>query len=199
MKKDIELEKFQFVGDSSVNRVICTKADGTKITCTQTAFITALAQSKKDIKGGRKLKLNTNSDKVSYLIDYGKDENEPQQMIKVTMDKESIAKGDVNALAVDSICQHSITIEKNNVKKKVLEGIAMTLVTAGLAGALVGGFVYASKKETKYESSKNHDYITQMNEERLKNGVEPLTFDDDLSEFSYENPIDDSMINGKSK
>ena len=200
MKKDIELEKFSFVGDSSVDRVICTKADGTKMTCTQSDFITALAQSKRDIKGGRKLKLNTNSGKISYLIDYGRDENEPQQMIKVTMDERNIAKGDINALAVDSICQHSITVRKNNLKKKVIDGIVTTLITVSLTGALIGGFTYAAEKEAKYESEKMHEYITQMNEERRKNGVEPLPFGNDTSsEFSYEDSMDDNLTSGRTK
>lgn len=200
MKKDIELEKYRFIGDSSVNRVIGTRADGTKITCKQTDFIAVLAQSKKDIKGGRKLKFNTNSGKIGYLIDYGNDENEPQQMIKVTIDEENITKGDANALAVDSICQQAVTIRKNNLKKKVLSGIAMTLVTVSLTGALIGGFTYAAEKEAKYESEKMHDYITQMNEERRKNGVEPLPFGNDTSsEFSYEDSMDDNLTSGRSK
>lgn len=200
MKKDIELEKFQFIGDSSVDRVICTKANGTKVTCTQTDFITALAQNRKSIKGGRKLRLNTNSGKVSYLIDYGNDENPPQQMIKVTMDEENLAKGDINALAVDSICQHSITVRKNNIKKKVINGVAATLVTISLTGALIGGFIYAAEKESKYESERMHEYITQMNDERRKNGLGPLTFGDDASsEVSYEDSMDDDLTNIKIK
>lgn len=200
MKKDIELEKFRFIGDSGVNRVICTRADGTKVTCTQSDFITALVRSKRHIQGGRKLKLNTNSSRVSYLIDYGKEENEPQQMIKVTMDKENIAKGDINALAVDSICQHSITVRKNNLKKKVIDGVVTVLVTVSLTGALIGGFTYAAEKEAKYESEKMHDYITQMNEERRKNGLEPLTYGEDVSsEFSHEGSMDDNLTSGRSK
>ncbi len=200
MKKDIELEKFRFIGDSGVNRVICTRADGTKVTCTQSDFITALVRSKRHIQGGRKLNLNTNSSRVSYLIDYGKEENEPQQMIKVTMDKENIAKGDINALAVDSICQHSITVRKNNLKKKVIDGVVTVLVTVSLTGALIGGFTYAAEKEAKYESEKMHDYITQMNEERRKNGLEPLTYGEDVSsEFGHEDSMDDNLTSGRSK
>lgn len=200
MKKDIELEKFRFIGDSGVNRVICTRADGTKVTCTQSDFITALVRSKRHIQGGRKLNLSTNSSRVSYLIDYGKEENEPQQMIKVTMDKENIAKGDINALAVDSICQHSITVRKNNLKKKVIDGVVTVLVTVSLTGALIGGFTYAAEKEAKYESEKMHDYITQMNEERRKNGLEPLTYGEDVSsEFGHEDSMDDNLTSGRSK
>ena len=200
MKKDIELEKFRFIGDSGVNWVICTRADGTKVTCTQSDFITALVRSKRHIQGGRKLNLSTNSSRVSYLIDYGKEENEPQQMIKVTMDKENIAKGDINALAVDSICQHSITVRKNNLKKKVIDGVVTVLVTVSLTGALIGGFTYAAEKEAKYESEKMHDYITQMNEERRKNGLEPLTYGEDVSsEFGHEDSMDDNLTSGRSK
>ena len=200
MKKDIELEKFRFIGDSGVNRVICTRTDGTKVTCTQSDFIRALVRSKRYIQGGRKLNLNTNSSRVSYLIDYGKEENEPQQMIKVTMDKENIAKGDINALAVDSICQHSITVRKNNLKKKVIDGVVTVLVTVSLTGALIGGFTYAAEKEAKYESEKMHEYITQINEERRKNGLEPLPFGNDTSsEFSYEDSMDDNLTSGRSK
>ncbi len=202
MKKDIELEKYRFIGDSSVNKVVCIKADGSQIECTQTDFISALAQSKKYIKGGSKLKLN-NSGKISYLIDYGNDEKEPKQMIKVTIDEENLSKGDTNALAVDSICQHSITVRKNNIKKKVLAGVAMTLVTAGLAGVLVSSFAYAAKKDAEYESKKTESYVSQLNEERRKNGLDDLTFGDNTnaSQIDYENLIldDNSITSGRSK
>lgn len=203
MKKDIEIEKYRFIGDSSVDKVICMRADGSTMDCTQTDFISALAKSKKHIKSGRKIKLNDNSGKVSYLIDYGNDENEPKQMIKVTMDEENIVKGDVNALAVDSICQHSITIGKNNIKKKVLSGVAMTLATVSLAGALVGGFAYASEKDAEYEAKKTESYVSQLNEERRQKGLNDLTFGDNTnaSQIDYENLIidDDSITSGRSK
>lgn len=76
MKRDIEVEKYRFIGDSSVNRVLCTNADGSKTQYTQTDFIAALAQNKKNIKGGRKLKFGANNGKVSYLIDYGNDKKD---------------------------------------------------------------------------------------------------------------------------
>lgn len=200
MKRDIEVEKYRFIGDSSVNRVLCTNADGSKAQYTQTDFIAALAQNKKNIKGGRKLKFGANNGKVSYLIDYGNDEKRPQQMIKVTIDEENIAKGDVNALAIDSICQHSIKIGKNNIKKKILSGVAMTLVTVSFAGILVGGFAYASKKEDEYQKQRMEEYITQMNEARRENGLDPLDYDG-YSDSNYEETDvnEDEITSGKSK
>ena len=65
-KNNIELEKYVFVGDSSINEVICTKDDGSKVRCTQTALITALTENKEHIKGGSKLKLGNDNGKVSY-------------------------------------------------------------------------------------------------------------------------------------
>lgn len=172
MKNNIELEKCRFVGDSSVNEAIYTKDDGTTLKCTQTDFIDALAKSKKYIKSGRKLKTNSNNGKISYLIDYGNKENEPKQMIKVTFDEENLAKGDVNALAVDSVCQHSITVRKNNVKKKVLTGVALTLVCVGLSGTLA----YGLEKDSEYQTKKMEDYIEQTNDKRREQGLNPLPY-----------------------
>lgn len=184
MKKDnVELEKFMFIGDSDVNEVICIKSDGSKAYCTQTDLIAALTQNKKHIKGGSKLKLSDNDKKISYLINYGNNENEPKELIKITFDKNNLLKGDPNALAIDSICNNAITVGKKNIKKLILSGTAAALVGAGLAGAMFVGFAYASKKEQEYQNQETKQYKEWLEYEKQKEKL-GLNINDDALEIN---------------
>lgn len=190
MKKNIELEKCLFIGSSDENRALYTKADGTEIKCSQTDIIKALSKSKRYIQGGKKIKLDGDSKKVSYLIDYGAIENEPKQMIKITFDAQNLRKGDVNALAVDSICNHSIVVKNNNMKKKVLSGIKTTLVTVSITGALVAGYLFASEKEALNRALETQKYIEELNDYRIENGQDPIMErQEDNQEFTIDEII----------
>lgn len=166
---NIELEKYKFIGDSNVNEAICIRNDGSKHYCTQTDIITALVQNKKYIKGGTKLKLNKDSKNVSYLIDYGTDEKQPKQLIKITFDKNNLLKGDPNALAIDSICNKAVILKKNNIKKMIITGTAAALVGAGIAGAMAVGFAYAAEKEHEIQNEETRQYQKWLEEEEKKN------------------------------
>lgn len=192
MKKNIEMEKFRFVGGAQNNEAVCIKNDGTMMNCTQTVIIEALAKSKKYIKGGKKIDFGENSGVVSYLIDYGSKDDNPKEMIKITFDKKYLLDGDVNALAIDSICKNAITIKNNNVKKKILKGTALVLVSAAMVGTMVAGFSYAASKETEYQTKKTEEYISKLNQERFKNGLGPIgensniSYDDEDFDLTYE-------------
>lgn len=165
-KNDIELEKYIFIGDSSVNEAYCIQNDGSKHYCTQTDIITALAQNKKYIKGGSRINISSESDSISYLIDYGTDEKQPKELIKITFDKNNLLKGDPNALAIDSICNKAIVIKKKNIKKMIIAGTAAALVGAGLAGAMVVGFGYAAKKEQEIQNEETRQYQEWLEESK---------------------------------
>lgn len=190
-KNNIELEKYVFVGDSSINEVICTKDDGSKVRCTQTALITALTENKEHIKGGSKLKLGNDNGKVSYLIDYGTSENQPKEIIKITLDEENILKGDPNALAIDAICQRAIIVKQNNIKKLVISGTAAALAAVGLAGAVVAGLAYASKGEEKHQQKETQQYQQWLDEKRNENNLN-LSMDGGIPEIS------ESALRGRS-
>lgn len=171
MKKNVEIEKCRFMGDSNSNLAVYTTVYGESLKIRQTDFIADLSKMQKYIQGGSKINLGSDSSRISYLIDYGINKNEPKQIIKVTIDKENLAKGDVNTIAIDSLCRNAITIKKNNIKKKVMSGVAMTLVTVGLVGTMITGLSYAAKKETEYQTTKTQEYISDINAERIKNDV----------------------------
>lgn len=177
---DIKLEKCRFIGDSNLNKAIYTDNDGETVECTQTKFIKALTQSEKYIKGGKKLNLGKDSERISYLIDYGNKVSYPQEMIKVTFDKKNLYNGDANAIAIDSICKNAIKINKNNIKKKVLIGTALVLVTSAVLGVTAVGLDYALKKEDEYQNGKIQEYMSDINQRRFENGLGPIGTEDSI-------------------
>ncbi len=182
-QNNIKVDKCRFIGSSHVNEVMYIRSDGTKFKCTQDDFIEALVKSKRHIKGGEKINLGSDSSRVSYLIDYGNKENEPQEMIKVTFDKKYLLSGDSTALAVDYLCQYAVNVRKNNIKKKVLSGVAMVLVTAGLVGTAVG-LSYSEMEKNKYERDASKDIVYETSNEELHSGLENLIFEDDINSRS---------------
>ena len=82
-----------------------------------------------------------------------------------------IEKGDVNALAIDSLCQYSIRVNKKNNKKLAVAAIASVLAGLGVAGAIVSGMIWADKKEQKMEEEKINNHQEWLHQERMENGT----------------------------
>lgn len=181
MGKGIITEKFQFIGDSNVNKVKVIEDGKTKGIYSQTEIITLLAQSKEYVHGGIKLKTKDNSPKQGYIIYYKGTEEEPKQFIRITFDKANLEKGDINALAIDNICKYSVKVTSNRIKAGILASVA----TVGIAAGFVGALVWADKKEQDIETKKNEEYQKYMQEERMKNtdNTEWLNRVDDVLEI----------------
>lgn len=171
MKYEGQIETYRFIGDSSVNRAKkMVKGEPTQ-TYTQSQIIEVLNNNKHLVCGGSKLKAKKNDTRLGYAIYYGKDKTNPDQIIKIVLDKESLEKGDVNALAIDSICQHSIRINKINNKKLALYAVAGTLGGLVIAGSLMMGMMLADKEESKQRKSDVEEYQQWLHEQRIENGT----------------------------
>lgn len=171
MKYDGQIENYRFIGDSTTNKVRrMVKGEPTTL-FSQTDIISVLNNNKNLVCGGSKLTTGKNDSRIGYIIYFGKEKFNPDQIIKIIIDKEVLEKGDVNALAIDSLCQYAIRVNKKNNKKLAISAIAGTLAGLGLAGAIVGGIIYADKKESKIQDKKNQEYQEWLQEQRMENGT----------------------------
>lgn len=171
MKYEGQIEKYRFIGDSTTNKAKrIVKGEPTEL-FSQTDIIEAFNNNKSLVCGGSKLITGKNDSRVGYIIYFGKEKSNPDQIIKIILDKEVLEKGDVNALAIDSLCQYAIRVNKKNNKKLAISAIAGTLAGIGLAGAIVGGLIYADKKEGKIRDKEISDYQSWLQEQRMENGT----------------------------
>ena len=168
-KNKIDVETYRFIGDFVKNKA--TKLESVngirKVTgnYTQMSVINGLKDVKKYIVGGRKVNTGLD-DRVTYQIDLGKDNEHISQIIQVVIDKDVVDKRDPNALAVESLCNHSIKVKHRNIRND----IACTFAMAGAFTAIIGGIMYADAKESEY--THNND----------------LTKPDSIVEYQEENP-----------
>lgn len=168
MKYERQIETYRFIGDSSVNKAKkMVKGEPTKA-YTQTDIIAAFNNNKHLVCGGNKLITGKNDPRVGYVIYFGTSKSEPEQIIKIVIDKEMVEKGDVNALAIDSLCQYSLRVNKKNNKKLVLGAIAGTLGGLVVAGSLIGGMIWAGKQEGKVQAKETEDYQKWLTEQRME-------------------------------
>lgn len=181
MKKKIETETYRFIGDSTQNLATLIENRKAVGNYTQTSIIKALSDNKQYVVSGQKLKSSIDSTRQAYLISYGKDKENVDQIIKIIVDKENLEKGDPNVLAIDNLCNQSINVKIKNTAIKVICGAALALVTIGV----VHGIVKADEKEFKANSETMTSYVDELNEERLQNGVNPIEMNN--VEIQYEN------------
>ena len=171
MKYNGEIETFRFVGDSTTNKAKKMINGKTVATYTQTGIIDTFNKNKHLVCGGSKLISKKNDSRIGYMVYFGKDKTDLDQIIKIVLDKESLEKGDINALAIDSLCQHAIRINKINNKKIALVATASVLGGLVVAGSLIGGMIWADKEETKNRKSDIEEYQEWLHEQRMENGT----------------------------
>jgi len=180
MRKGIETETYRFIGDSKENMAV-QMHNGKRIgTYTQTSIIKGLNANKHYVVGGKKLKTPIDNPRQTYLIYYGEDKEHIEQIIKITVDKRCLEKGDPNALAIDGMCASSINIRMKNWAVKALAVTSVVVMMTGLAY----GMVKADEKETKMREQQMDSYFEWINEERAENGLPPLG--EDYSEIELE-------------
>lgn len=171
MKYEGQIETYRFIGDSTVNQAKkIVKGEPTE-TYAQTDIIDAFNNNKSLVCGGNKLITGKNDSRLGYIIYFGKEKSNPDQIIKIVLDKEVFEKGDVNALAIDNLCQYAIRVNKRNNKKLAVAAIAGTLGGLVVAGSLVGAMIWADKKEGEIQNEKTEDYQEWLREERMENGT----------------------------
>ena len=156
MKYEGQIETYRFIGDSSVNEAKRIVKGEPITTYAQTEIIAAFNNNKSLVCGGSKIATDKNNPSVGYMIYFGKEKINPDQIIKIVIDKESIEKGDVNALAIDSLCQYAIRVNKKNNKKLAMGAIAGTLGGLVLAGSLIGAMIWADQKEGENQNHPRH-------------------------------------------
>lgn len=171
MKYEGEIEKYHFVGDSKKNIAKRIVKGEPVSSYTQTGIIEAFNSNKNLVCGGSKINMGENNTRVGYIIYFGKEKSNPDQIIKIILDKEMLEKGDINALAIDSLCQYAIRINKKNNKKLAIMAGASVLAAIGLAGALIGGLMWASEKEQEIQDKETRNYQDWLQEQRMENGT----------------------------
>lgn len=189
MKKKIEVETYRFVGDyrdDIAKRIEHGKAVGTY---TQTSIIKVLNENKQYVVGGKKIKSPINSSRQAYLISYGRDGENPEQIIKIIVDKASLANGDPNALAIEGMCQHSVNVKIKSWAIKTLCVTSMVVMMTGLGY----GMIKADEREYEEYQQRMQEYIQDMNEERAKQGLPPL------GETDFEYYYSESQENERSR
>lgn len=186
MAKNIEVETYRFVGDSSVNQVKFIQNGQHLGTYTQTQIIESLSKNSKHIQGGIKLKTKENDPRQGYIIYYGSDKNQPKQFIKIIFDKKNLEIGDPNALAIENLCKNSVSIKNNKILKFVVKGVSVALVTGAVIGALAVGL----KKENKLQEHDAQQYQQFLHEQRMEEG----TYSDWLEENGIEFNLDENEI-----
>lgn len=177
MKYEGDIETFKFVGDSSVNRAKKMVKGKPTETYTQTDIIDALNSKKHLVCGGSKLISKKNDPRIGYIIYYGKEKSNPEYIVRIIIDKEMVEKGDINALAIDSLCQHSIRVNHRN-NARIAAAVGVAIVSAGIAvGAFIATVSWALDKEDAQKKSDTDAYLKWLQEQRLENGEYPLGMD----------------------
>lgn len=200
MKYESQIETYRFIGDSSSNKAKKIVKGKPTETYTQTGIISAFNENKHLVCGGSKLITGKNDPRIGYVVYFGKSRSNPDQIIKIVIDKEMIEKGDVNALAIDSLCQYSLKVNKKNNKKLATGAIAGTLGGLVVAGALVGGMFWASKKEDDMKNKDSQNYQEWLHEQRIENGTYKSWLEEQglIDEESINEVINPEQTNGRS-
>lgn len=166
MKKNIEIETYRFVGDSKENTAkLITKGEPVK-DYSQTSIIKALNENKQYVVSGTKLKSSIDNPRQAYLIEYGTDKENVEQIIKIVIDKEVLLSGDPNALAIENLCKQSINVKIKNTAVKVLAVATVAITAVGLTGA----FIAASNMDAKDNELKMSSYTQEVQQEQNLNG-----------------------------
>lgn len=200
MKYEGQRETFKFIGDSAGNKAKrIVKGEPTE-TYTQTDIIAAFNDNKGLICGGSKLNTGKDSPSIAYMIYFGKEKSNPEQIIKIIINKSMIEKGDINTLAIDSLCQYSLRVNKKNNKKLILGTIAGTLGGLVLAGSMLGGLVWADKKESEIQNKKAEDHQEWLTEQRIGNGTYKSWLEEQglIDEESVNEVINSELTSGRS-
>ena len=200
MKYEGQIETYRFLGDSFVNKAKRIVKGEPIETYTQTDIIAAFNDKKHLVCGGSKLHTGKNDPCVRYMIYFGKEKKNPAQIIKIVVDKESIEKGNINALAIDSLCQYAIRVNKRNNKKLAMSAIAGTLGGLVLAGSLIGGMIWADQKEGEIQNKKVEDYQEWLKEQRIENDTYKSWLEEQglIVEDNINNNIDLEQTHGRS-
>lgn len=182
MKKNIEVETYRFVGDSKENVAkYIVKGQPVK-DYSQTKIIEALNANKQYVVSGTKLKSSIDNPRQAYLIQYGKDKENVDQIIKIVIDKDQLIAGDPNALAIENLCKQSIKVKIKNTAVKVLAVATVALAAAGLTGS----FIAASNMDAKDNESKMSSYTQEVQQEQMLNGEVALGDGSISIDFSQE-------------
>lgn len=171
MKYEGQRETYRFIGDSTTNQAKRMVKGEPIQTFTQTSIIEAFNDNKNFICGGSKLLTGKNDSRVGYMVYFGNDKTNPEQIINIVLDKDVLESGDVNALAIDSLCQYAIRVNNKNNKKLALAAIAGTLGGLVVAGSLIGGLIWADSKEQNLQEEKANEYQGWLHQERMENGT----------------------------
>ena len=182
MKKNIEVETYRFVGDSKENVAKYLSKGQPVKDYSQTKIIEALNANKQYVVKGTKLKSSIDNPRQAYLIEYGKDKENVEQIIKIVVDKEQLLAGDPNALAIENLCKQSINVKIKNNAITFLKIATASLAAVGLAGA----FIAAANGEAKYQDDKMESYRQEMQQEQMLNSEVPIGDGSISLDFSQE-------------
>lgn len=200
MKYESQIETYRFVGNSITNKAKKIVNGKTVAMYTQTGIIDTFNENKHLVCGGSKLFSKKNDSRVGYMVYFGKDKTNPDQIIKIVLEKESLDKGDVNALAIDSLCQHAIRINKINNKKIALVTTASVLGGLVIAGSLIGGMIWADQKEGEVQNKKVESHQDWLTEQRMENGTYKSWLEEQglIDEESVNEVLNSEQTNGRS-
>ncbi len=171
MKYSGEIETYRFIGDSTINKAKKLVNGKATATYTQTGIINTFNNNKHLVCGGSKLMVGKNDARIGYVVYFGKEKSNPEQIIKIILDKEALEKGDVNALAIDNLCQYSIKVNKRNNKKLAISAVAGTLGGLVVVGSLLVGIMLADKKKSEHRKNDVEEYQEWLHEQQMENGT----------------------------
>lgn len=83
------------------------------------------------------------------------------------------------------------------IKAKIIaKNIGLVLASCAIVGTMVGGIFYVDFKEHELNVKQNQKYIEELNEERRKNGVDPISYSTSL-EKTVDETIDEAALGGR--
>lgn len=137
---------------------------------------------------------NTKSQNIEVLIPNPNfiDEN---SLVETIDGKIKIDKPLSNADYINKF-DNLVKIKANLIYKNMLLSLAKVAVVGGIVGGIAGGIVYSDIKEHELTEQKNKQYIEQLNEERRKNGAEPISYSTYL-ENAVDETIENSSLGGR--
>lgn len=196
MKYEGQRETYEFIGDSRENKAK-RKVSGEPTTLySQTDIINAFSENRGSVCGGTKLYTKKDDSRLVYMVYFGKERFNPDQIIKIIIDKENLEKGDVNTLAIDSLCQYSIRVNQRYIKKIITGVIAGSLTGVAMIGMLIAGLKYANEKEGKVQAEANKQYQEWLKQQQMQKG----TYKESLENYPgyYDEEKDEFVMNSSS-
>lgn len=108
-----------------------------------------------------------------------KDEFKSKETIKVSIPKSVFDLNDPYIARLNLLKDIGVRIQKQNMTKAIAIGVAFTL----MVGSIPYIFIKTHEKENKLNDENIHNYVDELNEQRLENDVPPLQYNYETNEI----------------